>query len=370
MKYIISAMLTICFFLFLLSVGECAPLNPYIQFDFSQLEQAAKQPLASPVSGTSIAAESRDVFFITRHKTTKKLSWHLYNPSVKKITLSGECPFVDYNQFSISAKASFAFAYSKFPAALWLLDTKTKKWQQVFKNPGKGEKGLAISPQSYPIFISDDRAQAFMDLWDKEHYVTEVIAMAFSVKPFKMSEIMSLDKFRKEAVDKYIGKKENKKIPFLIDTLRFSDNSRAVAGVIKSRSNYHQPGFRNYFFLSQPELPLKQIDESAGRILPLDMDFSKILYTIDTKNKAVTYLLEDDTKTVVADNEYIPLVGKIFKNGKIGLYAKKGSEFSVFLGSSGKMAKAITFGKPYPVAFAEDMLIVLKEKSMVYYKLP
>ena len=367
MKYFFCTLLFI-FFAFTAKTSFAAELKTDVQLEIALLETMTKETMASNFMG-AISSQNGNIFFIGRHPKTKKLKWHLYNPFAKKIISEGDCPFVEFTASNISANSGFALAYGKYPNALWSLNLETKNWENLYQNPGRGKEGLAITPISPFSFVNDTTAYSLLDLWDKEHFVLDTMIVAFGANQSKTDTVASLWKFKNEAV-KIITGKDLKNPSYLTDFMRFGENNSFLC-VVKNKPQAEDKGFKAHLFLSTPSEFCKKIDEASGRILPMDIvSPSKMLYAADLGPTGKTFLFEDGKKTPVLVGPNA-MAGKIFKNGKIGLYTRERGSFAIYIGTPQKMKKVMTFAKPYGAIFIEEInkFVVVKDKTISYYNL-
>lgn len=154
------------------------------------------------LSLSSVASESGEIFVLVRDAKSKKrdLGWILYNPSANKIVKRGRCPFDYENKLvAISPNARYAAAFSRFPAALHVLDLKDSSWKRLYTNPAPSESGLSIfevlggsSTQDSPLFFLDDDTlvSVFHDMTvkDGEKTVKDLVSVFFDMSGKKGME--------------------------------------------------------------------------------------------------------------------------------------------------------------------------------------
>ena len=154
------------------------------------------------LSLSSVASESGEIFVLVRDAKSKKrdLGWILYNPSANKIVKRGRCPFDYENKLvAISPNARYAAAFSRFPAALHVLDLKDSSWKRLYTNPAPSESGLAIfellggnSTQDSPLAFIDDSTivSVFhdMELKDGEKNTRDFVSVFFDASGKKKME--------------------------------------------------------------------------------------------------------------------------------------------------------------------------------------
>ena len=369
------AVLLLCY-IFLLSTAIAAEkkvkLKEHTNFTKESLEQKTKEQIKHSLLGPCLASKTGEIFFFGRNKNTKKLRWHVYNPFKKKITKEGDCPFTDFDKFAISTNSGNALVYSKYPGRLWVLNTNTKKWKQVYSNPEQNKEGLAISPISSFAFFNDTNAYSYLDKWDTNHYVRDTIITDISVEPFSMKKAYTQKNLIEQTGNTIIKNKEDLKK--LMTTFIKTNNSDSCLCVITNRPRQTDEGFLNYIFLVNKNGNVKKIHACPKVIRPLDLNYDASKYIFGTtsiKGSSEVYLVANGEKIKISENIH-PLAGKIFKDGRIWFYGQKDNEFNVYLRKDGKMLKVLTLAKPYPVAFIEDIntLLVIKDnKKADYYEL-
>ena len=369
------ALLLLCF-VCMLSIAIAAEkkdeLKESTYFTKTILEQKTKEQIKHSLLGPCVASKTGEFFFFGRNKSTKKLRWHVYDPFKSQIVKEGNCPFTDIDKFAISTNANYALVYSKYPGKLWVLNTNSKEWKEVYSNPEKDKEGLAISPITSFSFFNDTNAYSYLDKWDKEHYVRDTEITDINVEPFSMTKTYTQKELIEQTGNTIVKDKEDLKK--LMTTYIKTNDSDSCLCVITNRPKPTDKGFVNYIFLVNKNGNAKKIHGASRVIKPIDLssDSSKYMFGCTSiKDECDIYYVENGEKTKLIDNVHA-LTGKIFNDGRIWLYGQVGNEFNVYLRKDGKIEKVLTLPKPYPVAFIEDInkLIVIKDNKRVdYYEL-
>ncbi len=369
------AVLFLCIFgLFSIMVAHAKDINlkEATSFTKENLEQKTQEQIKHELLAPSVASKTGEIFFLGRNKTTKKLRWHIYDPFKRSIVREGLCPFTDFNKFAISTNANNALVYSKYPGKLWTLNTKTKKWNEVYSNPAKDKEGFAISPISTFSFFNDTNAYSYLDKWDTGHYVRDTVIMDICTDPFSMTNVFTQNGLIEKTGSTIVKNKEDLKK--LMTSFVKTNESDSCLCVITNRPKPTDKNFVNYIFLVNKNGEVKKLHGAKQAIKPLDLssDASKCLFgTNSNKGENKVFLVSNGEKTEISSKVH-PLAGKIFNDGRVWFYGQKGNEFNVYLRQDGKMQKVLTLSKPYPVAFIEEInkLLVIKDNNRVdYYEL-
>jgi len=316
-----------------------------------------------------ISLDRGNIFFLARDIKTRNLEWFLLNPYSKKVLRKGSCPFKAFNRISLSPDDGAALVYSRYPTALWRLDIMTKKWENLFENPGKNKGGLAIMPISPLFFMESFRAFSIMDLWDKEHFVMNTFITAFTFEPFSISKVVSL-KYLRDITIKKVFNRIPSKWQFRIDFFRFGEEKNLLL-VLKSRTK-NRKIYKDYLFHFSPPREVTIVEEIAGRILPLDYHTRpmKILYSRATAGNVEVIFTDGKKKNILLKQKVI--TGRIMKNNLIGVAAVRGRKFVIFLGTPSETLKEVkALNTPYRVGFITDgrKLILMDNKTILCYRI-
>jgi hypothetical protein len=309
------------------------------------------------------------IFILVRDNKTRNLEWVLLNPYAKKIVSTGVCPFKAFTTQDVSPAGNNALVYAKYPTSLWHLNLDTKEWKQIYKNPVKGQKGLAILPISPIAFVESSRAFSLLDMWDAEHFVIGTFVSLFIPETQKVEGLVTLSSLTSTSIKK-IFDKTPANTAFQSGIMRFAEDKSFVY-ILQSRAKKKKANFKDYLFTySAGKVDL--IDQAEGKIMPLDFKTSpnKLLYLSANKGKSTVYFVEGDKKEPVLEAK--ALVGRIMNNNLLGIGAIDGKLLNLYLGTpNGKMKKAATFAKLYQIGFVSDgsRVILANPDEIVSYKI-
>lgn len=295
------------------------------------------------------SAYQGDLFILARDINTRRLDWFLVNPFQKRVIRKGTCPFKVFTDSSISPMSNSALVFTRYPTAIWHLDLQSGAWKMLFKNGADNE--LFITSLSPIVFADPTWAYTVLDKRDKEGFVIDSIVVAINPSPFDMSNIVSLKQLLNITMSKVFGgSSAPRDRTFQTDLIRFG-GSRSFAYILKSKESSKKGKSVDYILVFRGG-GIELLDKVEGRILPLDYssDTSKVLYRANTGKRADIVLFEGGKKTTLMEGNAI--VGRIMKDGLVGVTIVKGRSLSIYLGKApDKLTKVYDTKEAYSTGF-------------------
>jgi hypothetical protein len=310
------------------------------------------------------------IFLLARDDKTRNLEWFLIDPFSKKVLGTGVCPFKAYTRMGVSPAANSALVYGRYPTTLWHLDIATKSWKNIYKNPVKGQSGLAILSLSGISYAETFRAFSILDMWDKEHFVDGSYITALMPNNQKLEKVVSLEDLSSIAIKK-IFNEIPKELVFKAEHFVFGDNKN-ILFVLKTRSRTNRSYYREYLCSYSSSGEISILTHLDGRIFPLDFDLanSRILYTATTHQGNTITLLTGRTKLPLWSGK--GLVGRIMNNGLVGAATVDGKTLNIFLGTTGqRLSRVLTLNQPYLVGFLDNGngVVLISAGEILAYKI-
>jgi hypothetical protein len=369
-KVKLKLFLLICLLISLTGVSFATSLKLEARITHSELKQMLGDKFFT-MDECIMAKNNGQVFLLARDNKTRNLEWFLIDPFTKKILGTGICPFKAYTRMGISPAANSALVYGRYPTSLWHLDVAGKTWKNLYKNPGKGQSGLAILSLSGISFTETFRAFSILDMWDKEHFVDGTYITAFLPNNQQMEKVVKLEDMAEKAIKK-VFKEIPKELVFKAEHFVFGDNKN-ILFVLKSRSRTNKSYYREYLCLYLPSGEVNILTHLDGRLYPLDFDLnnSRILYTATTRDggSSIT-LLSGRTKVPVWKGK--GLAGKIMNNGLVGAATIEGKTLNILLGTAGQsLTKAVTLTQPYLIGFMDNGsgVVLINTSEILAYRI-
>jgi hypothetical protein len=317
-----------------------------------------------------VADNECNLFFFARDSKTRKLEWCYLNSSTGKVISKGSCPFKAFNEYAVSPDGEKAMVSSRYPTAIFELDTKSGSWTNVYSNPAKGKAGLGLLSISPVVFINNDTVFSLLDVWDSEHFVTDSYITLFTSGLTTPEKFFSLNDLKKKAIAEAFGKAPSN-WKFMVDFIRLFED-RTMAFVLKSKYP-SQSKFSDYLFVMDGEKKLHLLDKNeGGRIFPLDYRSNpvRVLYNRINSGKNEVFQNTGGKKEVIFAGKAI--AGRIMENNLIGLAVIDGRSFSIYLGQAGsKLPKIQSFKDPYSVGFSKTgkKLVMVNQKEIRVFKI-
>ncbi len=315
----------------------------------------------------NVASDTGQLFFMTRDVKSRRIFWFLIDPLTKKTVNSGGSPFEVFTDTNISPDGKSAVAITKYPTAIWHLDTETKKWNKIFENPEKG--GLAVSPISPVMFTGGNSFVSILDMWDNKHVVTDSFVTKFAPPGFKPQKATSVTSVLWIAAEKIIGKSKSE-LTGNLRVLRFANADNFVftfeANPVKQKAKNLSISLVLYSAIPKK---MERVDE-GDIIVPIDFQMhpDRVLYLYGSPGKSMVKYFTGGKSYKLIDGKV--LAGRIMKNGLIGIAAVEGKKVTIYLGATPhKISKIQTFEGIRKVGFlmkGERLVMIAPQQVEIY----
>ena len=317
----------------------------------------------------NVASANGKLFFMTRDVKSRRIYWFLIDPFTKKAVNSGDTPFEVFTDTNISPDGKSAVAITKYPTAIWQLDTETRKWNKIFENPKSG--GLAISPISPVMFTGGNSFISILDMWNDKHVVTDSFVTKFAPPAFNPLKTTSVTSILWIAAEKIIGKSKSE-LTGNLRVLRFADADNFVftfeANPVKQIAK--NLSISLVLYNANPK-KMERVDE-GDIIVPIDYQINpdRVLYLYGSLDKTIVKYFTGGKSYKLIDGKV--LAGKIMKNGIIGIATVEGKKVTVYLGSTPhKITKVQTFEGIRKVGFLKggERIVMITPRQVEVYRI-
>ncbi|MFP4496591.1 MAG: hypothetical protein ACLFQV_00135 [Vulcanimicrobiota bacterium] len=329
-------------------------LKEEARYDVKDFIQLMGDKILTPQS-FNFAFMNGNLFALVRDNRTRNLEWYVINPYSNKIVHKGNCPFKVFYNYSISPDSNNALVYTKYPTALWHLETNTGKWKKIYENPGEGEAGFSITRETSLIYPEVFRAYSLMDVWDEEHFIVDYSITAIYPESGQLTRAASIGELRKDALGVLTqGARVPKGTKISLSKIRMAGNN-ALAFLLRTESDKKEDLNQNSIFTFKAPSDLCLSVKSQNGLIPLDYrpENNNLLFAESSEKGMMVYQLKDGKKTELFAGK--ALMGRIFDNGNIGIATIDGGNMNIYLGTPGeKFEKVVSFNKPYAVGFTND----------------
>jgi|GEM_PF-4462963 len=316
-----------------------------------------------------VAEENGRIFLLVRDEKSRILEWYLIDPLKKNVIDKGKCPFTAFNLYALSPDGKTVLALSRYPTALWSLDTVSRQWNKLYQNTTVSGEQFVISNTTPVAIVSSTKAYSVLDKVDDKQCITDTCIVSFNPCDFHFEIIISSRDLRKKAFEMampIIGKMKALKdcsantMDSHINYIRYGDDN-SLCFNLRIVSLKNKKNLQDLLYYFKPPSALECIDTADGYVQPLYVSTKKdcIIYKKTTQNSLTeVYALEKGKKEKIIDLS--ALVAGCIDNDTIGIAALKKKALEIHIYRKGeKPQKVEAFANSYKVCFLREGGIII-----------